>query len=675
MNDDLFGAAQPARAAPRKPLRPTEPEARPAGDGTYSAKDIEVLEGLEPVRRRPGMYVGGTDETALHHLAAEILDNAMDEAVAGHASFIEVTLEANNTLSVRDNGRGIPVDPHPKFKHLSALEVILTTLHSGGKFGGRVYETSGGLHGVGSSVVNALSETLEVEVARDRILWKQSYERGKPRTKLVNAGPVQNRRGTLIKFRPDRQIFGEISFSPVRLYKLCRSKAYLFRGVVIRWACDPALLRGTGDIPAVAELHFPGGLRDSLEADINGAARVVPLWAGEADLPGERTGRLEWAVAWLEDGEPFLHSYCNTVPTSQGGTHEAGFRAALLKGFRAWGEQRSNRRAAQIVADDILGAMAAKFSLFLRDPQFQGQTKEKLTSPEAARLVEQALTDRFDHFLAGDPTQADNLLAFLIERAEDRLRRRELKDTPRKSATRRLRLPGKLTDCTVEDAERTEIFLVEGDSAGGSAKQARDRATQAVLPLRGKILNVASASTEKLRQNQELKDLIEALGCGVGDKFDRARLRYGRVIIMTDADVDGAHIASLLMTFFYRELPELVRHGHVYLAQPPLYRLTQGAKSLYAMSDTDRDRKMKQFKGTAKVEISRFKGLGEMPPSALKETTMDPAKRTLLKVVAAPELRARTNDLVESLMGRRPELRFQFIQEHARTVADSEVDI
>jgi len=673
MNEDLFGPARTPtpRAALRKDTPP--PAAKSPEDDSYSAKDIEVLEGLEPVRRRPGMYIGGTDETALHHLAAEILDNAMDEAVAGHASVIEVSLEANNTLAVKDNGRGVPVDPHPKFRHLSALEVILTTLHSGGKFGGKVYDTSGGLHGVGSSVVNALSESLDVEVARDRILWKQSYVRGAPVTKLVNAGPVQNRRGTLMRFRPDRHIFNEITFSPSKLYRLCRSKAYLFRGVKIRWACDPALLKPGGDTPAEAELHFPGGLRDSLEADINGAARVVPLWSGEAELPGTRTGKLEWAVAWLEQAEPFLHSYCNTIPTPQGGTHEAGFRAALLKGLRTWGEHRANRRAAQISAEDFLGAMAAKFSVFIREPQFQGQTKEKLASPEAAKLVEQALTDRFDHFLAGDPTQADNLLAFLIERAEDRLRRKELKDTPRKSATRRLRLPGKLTDCTLEDAARTELFLVEGDSAGGSAKQARDRATQAVLPLRGKILNVASASTEKLRQNQELKDLIEALGCGVGEKFDRTRLRYGRVIIMTDADVDGAHIASLLMTFFYRELPELVRHGHVYLAQPPLYRMTQGAKSVYAMNDADREKKLKQFKGTQKIEISRFKGLGEMPPASLKDTTMDPARRTLLKVVSPAEDRAHTSEIVESLMGRRPELRFAFIQERAKTVADLDI--
>ncbi len=683
--NDLFGPGS-EKSSGKPPAKPTAKPAKTDADGRlplpvrddsdYSAKDIEVLEGLEPVRKRPGMYIGGTDEAALHHLASEILDNAMDEAVAGHASFIEVTMQEGNWLTVRDNGRGIPVDPHPKFKNMSALEVILTTLHSGGKFGGKAYATSGGLHGVGSSVVNALSETMEVEVSRDRVLWKQSYARGKPRTKLVNAGPVHNRRGTSIRFKPDPEIFGTHAFVPSRLYRLCRSKAYLFRGVEIRWSCVPGLLKGgKDDTPAEAVLHFPGGLRDSLADDIGELGKVLPqIWAGEAALPGEATGKVEWAVVWLEQGDGFLHSYCNTVPTAQGGTHETGFRAALVKGLRAWGEHRGNKRAAQIIADDVLDPVAAKLSLFLRDPQFQGQTKEKLTSAEAARLVETALRDRFDHFLAGDPASADNLLAFVIERAEDRIRRKESKDTARKSPTRRLRLPGKLTDCTRENAAETEIFLVEGDSAGGSAKQARNRETQAVLPLRGKILNVASASADKLRQNQELKDLIEALGCGVGDRFDRTKLRYGRVIIMTDADVDGAHIASLLMTFFYKELPELVRHGHIYLAQPPLYRLTQGAKSIYAMDDKDREQKVRRaFKAGTKVEVSRFKGLGEMPPAQLKETTMDPSKRTLLKVMAIAEQRAATNELVESLMGRRPELRFAFIQERAKTV--EEVDV
>jgi topoisomerase IV subunit B len=685
MNEDTDGAraakatgkskAKAASARPERRVAP-QPTMLDRDESDYSAKDIEVLEGLEPVRKRPGMYIGGTDEPALHHLAAEILDNAMDEAVAGHASFIEVTLEAGNRLTIRDNGRGIPVDPHPKFVKLSALEVILTTLHSGGKFGGKAYATSGGLHGVGSSVVNALSEVMDIEVARDRVLWKQSYAKGKPTTKLINAGTVHNRRGTSVAFVPDPEIFGALTFIPSRLYRLCRSKAYLFRGVEIRWSCAPALLTGTqADVPQDAVLHFPGGLRDSLADDIGETPKVLPqIWAGEAALPGESAGKVEWAVAWLEEGEGFLHSYCNTVPTAQGGTHEAGFRAALVKGLRAWGEHRGNKRAAIVTADDALNPTAAKLSLFLRDPQFQGQTKDKLTSVEATRLTENALRDRFDHFLAGDPASADNLLAFVIERAEERLRRKETKDVARKSPTRRLRLPGKLTDCTRENAAETEIFLVEGDSAGGSAKQARNRETQAVLPLRGKILNVASASADKLRQNQELKDLIEALGCGVGDRFDRAKLRYGRVIIMTDADVDGAHIASLLMTFFYKELPELVRNGHIYLAQPPLYRLTQGARSIYAMDDADREQKMRRaFKAGSKIEVSRFKGLGEMPPAQLKETTMDPAKRTLLKVVAVSEERAATNELVESLMGRRPELRFAFIQERAKTV--EEVDV
>ncbi|HYZ34017.1 MAG TPA: DNA topoisomerase IV subunit B [Crenalkalicoccus sp.] len=659
--NDLFGGRRP-------------PKGGASEAASYSAKDIEVLEGLEPVRRRPGMYIGGTDEAALHHLAAEILDNAMDEAVAGHADRIEVTLEPGNWLTIRDNGRGVPVDPHPKFPKLSALEVILTTLHSGGKFSGKAYDTSGGLHGVGSSVVNALSERLEVEVARDRTLFTQAYERGRPLSRLKNAGPIHNRRGTTIRFKPDPEIFGKHGFVPARLYRLCRSKAYLFRGVEIRWACDAALIKD--ETPAQATLHFPGGLSDFLASALEGRSAVVPApFAGEAEFP-ENAGRCEWAITWIEQGEGFLNTYANTIPTAQGGTHEAGLRAALVKGLRAYGELKKQKAAANVTAEDLFGGMAGMLSVFLRDPQFQGQTKEKLTSPEAARLVEGALRDQFDHWLAGDPATADNLLAWAMERAEERIRRREQRDTPRKSATRKLRLPGKLADCARESAEGTELFLVEGDSAGGSAKQARDRETQAVLPLRGKILNVASASADKLRQNQELKDLIEALGCGVGERFDIGRLRYGRIVIMTDADVDGAHIAALLMTFFYKELPELVRQGRVHLAQPPLYRLSAGGTTVYAKDDADRERLMKRaFKPNQKVEVSRFKGLGEMPPASLKETTMDPKRRTLLRVVLPPEERARTHELIEALMGRKPELRFKFIQENAAKLDEAEVDV
>ena len=640
---------------------------------SYSAADIEVLEGLEPVRRRPGMYIGGTDENALHHLAAEILDNAMDEAVAGHADRIDVVLEAGNWFSVRDNGRGIPVDPHPKFPKLSALEVILTTLHSGGKFSGKAYDTSGGLHGVGSSVVNALAEELEVEVARGGELFRQSYSRGKATTKLKRGGEVRNRRGTLIRFKPDPEIFGSLQFRAERLFKLCRSKAYLYRGVEIRWRCDAALV--TGDTPSEAVLHFPGGLSDFLASAVEGKSAVVPTpFAGTAEFPNS-AGRCEWAITWLDQGEGFLSTYANTIPTPQGGTHEAGLRGALLKGLRAYGEMKKEKRAAGISAEDILGGMAGMLSVFIRDPHFQGQTKDKLTNGDAQRLTENALRDPFDHWLAGDPANADNLLAYAVERAEERLRRRAEKDTPRKTATRKLRLPGKLTDCSSESSVNTELFLVEGDSAGGSAKQARDRETQAVLPLRGKILNVASASAEKLRGNQELKDLIEALGCGVGDRFDIARLRYGRIVIMTDADVDGAHIAALLMTFFYKELPELVRQGKVFLAQPPLFRLQAGDKNVYAMDDADRERQLKRhFKPNQKVEVSRFKGLGEMPAAVLKETTMAPAKRVLLKVVLPPEDRARTAELMEALMGRKPELRFKFIQENAATLDAEAVD-
>ena len=652
--------------------------------GSYSAKDIEVLEGLEPVRRRPGMYIGGTDERALHHLVAELLDNAMDEAVAGHANRIELELDAEGCVTVRDNGRGIPTDPHPKFKNKSALEVILTTLHSGGKFGGKAYTTSGGLHGVGLSVVNALADSLTVEIARDRQLFTQQYSRGKPASKLRQQNAAQNRRGTAIRFHPDPQIFGTASvFRPERLYRMARSKAYLFRGVEIRWICDPKLIGNGEQTPEKDNFHFPGGLLDFLNASQNGRKMVTATpFFGEATFPDDR-GRVEWAINWPVEGDGFFNSYCNTVPTPEGGTHETGLRTGLARSLKAYGELTGNRKVAQVTADDIIGTASLLLSVFIREPQFQGQTKEKLASAEAARLVEASIKDHFDHWLTGDPERARDLLEYVVERAEERLRRRQDKELSRKTATRKLRLPGKLADCTRDTAVGTEIFLVEGDSAGGSAKQARNRDTQAVLPLRGKILNVASASADKLKSNQELLDLIQALGCGTRDKFSADKLRYERVIIMTDADVDGAHIASLLMTFFYREMPGLIENGRLFLALPPLYRLTQGGTSIYARDDAHKDQLMATaFKGRGKVEISRFKGLGEMPAAQLKDTTMDPAKRTLLQVRipdrygGGEDERAearRTADLVESLMGRKPELRYSFIQENARFVSDIDV--
>ena len=639
----------------------------------YDASSIEVLEGLEPVRKRPGMYIGGTDERALHHMVSEILDNSMDEAVAGYANRIDVELKENYEIAIRDNGRGVPIDPHPKYPDKSALEVIFCTLHAGGKFSGKAYQTSGGLHGVGASVVNALSSSMVVQVARNKELHEQRFSRGVAQGNLEKIGSAPNRRGTYVSFLPDKEIFGNHKFKPSRLFKSIRSKAYLFSGVEIRWKSEI----DDGETPADATFHFPGGLSDFLNETLNGVSTYAQRpFAGTVEFHEkfQIPGKVEWAINWTPSRDGFVKSYCNTVPTPEGGTHESGFWAAILKSIKTYGERVNSKKAKDITREDLTLGSCALVSCFIQEPEFVGQTKDRLATVEAQKLVENSVRDHFDNWLASDSKSATAILDFLILRSEERLRRRQEKETARKSATKRLRLPGKLVDCSENTRNGTELFIVEGDSAGGSAKMARNRKIQALLPLRGKILNVLGAASSKLGTNQEISDLTQALGTNLGSKFNIDDLRYEKVIIMTDADVDGAHIASLLMTFFFTQMRPLIDQGHLYLACPPLFRLTQGSHRVYCKDQVERDEWLsKGLGGKGKIEVSRFKGLGEMDAKDLKQTTMDPISRKLIRVSIDEEKPGETGDLVDRLMGKKPELRYQYIQSNARFVNELDV--
>ena len=606
-------------------------------------------------------------------MVSEILDNSMDEAVAGHANRIEVELKENYEISIRDNGRGVPIDPHPKYPDKSALEVIFCTLHAGGKFSGKAYQTSGGLHGVGASVVNALSSSMVVQVARNKELYEQSFSRGVALGNLEKIGNASNRRGTYVTFLPDKEIFGNHKFKPSRLFKSIRSKAYLFSGVEIRWKSEI----NDGETPMDATFHFPGGLSDFLNETLNGVSTYAHHpFAGSVDFNEkfQIPGKVEWAINWTPSRDGFVKSYCNTVPTPEGGTHESGFWAAILKSIKTYGERINSRKSKDITREDLTLGSCALVSCFIQEPEFVGQTKDRLATVEAQKLVENSVRDHFDNWLASDSKSANAILDFLILRAEERLRRRQEKETARKSATKRLRLPGKLVDCSESTRVGTELFIVEGDSAGGSAKMARDRKTQALLPLRGKILNVLGAASSKLGTNQEINDLTQALGTSLGSKFNIDDLRYDKIIIMTDADVDGAHIASLLMTFFFTQMRPLIDHGHLYLACPPLFRLTQGSNRVYCKDQIERDKWISEgLGGKGKIEVSRFKGLGEMDAKDLKQTTMDPTSRKLIRVSIDEDHPGETDDLVDRLMGKKPELRYQYIQSNARFVNELDV--
>jgi DNA gyrase subunit B len=634
---------------------------------SYTAADIEVLEGLEPVRKRPAMYIGGTDNRGYHHLLWEIVDNSVDEAINGYARKISVTIDKDRKgATILDDGRGIPVDMHKKHKR-PALELILCTLHAGGKFGGKNYQVSGGLHGVGSSVVNALSESLEVHVFRDGREHVQRFARGKPTTKLKKLGQTR-KHGTQVSFRPDVGIFGERAQFDIEIVReRLEARSYLHGGLQIT-------LKDLASGNAYTFEH-PNGIADYLPVLV--AAREKPGVHPEPFVFKKDNGvRVELAFQWTESFEYYLRSYVNGIRTGSGGTHENGVNSALVKAVRAFMEAKKiTVKGVSISAEDIREGGVGLLSIYVKEPQFQGQTKDRLNNPEVAAAVEGALRPALEQWLLENPSSAEAVVARTIQAARARAARKAATlMVVRKSATsHRLNLPGKLADCSSTDPEECELFIVEGDSAGGSAKQGRDRRTQAILPLRGKVLNTEQATMAKVMNNKELQDLISALGCGVGKTYDGSKLRYSRVFLLMDADSDGQHIATLLLTFFYRHLPGLLRGGHIYLAQPPLFRIDAGSTTHWALDELERDRILKSLPGNVKPKISRFKGLGEMNANELKTTALDPMRRRALRVVIDGEIE--TDRVLNQLMGKDPQARYRFIMDRAAGADAEALDV